>query len=478
MRKFQVIPTILTNMQLGGASSDWRCPLAEDFAIKRNFFGIDVRILAVSLAACNHSRRKGHVGRSLPLIKPVVSLARQPATGREMMQAVVPAGDFRVEALLGRRGKRRGLCVVIVFVHLLNDRSGSPKMLALAIKALASSQGGDRLFVGSDGSGELDEVGLVPTRYWYRRSSFRLLTLFSYVASQIMLFIRLLMARDIDRRAIVYVNTLLPFGASLYGRLTGRRVVYHLHEVSVVPAPLKWFLLTVARHTASRLIYVSNFHRRSLPVPGVSACTVRNALDEPFRLRAIANIYQHRRQGVFNVLMLASLRNYKGIPELLELARRVSVRHDIRFDLVANDDEHIIRRYFAGVTLPPNLEVHGRTDDPGRFYAGASVVLNLSRPDLCVETFGLTVLEAMAFGIPVIAPPVGGPAELVEHGREGFLIDSNRNGELTDVLLQLADNEGLCRRLSNAARISAERYSEAAFSENLREFVGRQPGDR
>ena len=43
--KFQVIPMILTNMQLGGASSDWRRSLAEDFAIKRNFFGIDVRIL-------------------------------------------------------------------------------------------------------------------------------------------------------------------------------------------------------------------------------------------------------------------------------------------------------------------------------------------------------------------------------------------------------------------------------------------------
>ena len=293
-----------------------------------------------------------------------------------------------------------------------------------------------------------------------------------------MLFIRLLMARDIDRRAIYRRCSLSPFGASLYGRLTGRRVVYHLHEVSVVPAPLE---LVPAYSCAPYGVAFSStfpiFTGDLFQCPGClrARCEM---LWTSHSDSAIANIYQHRRQGVFNVLMLASLRNYKGIPELLELARRVSVRHDIRFDLVANDDEHIIRRYFAGVTLPPNLEVHGRTDDPGRFYAGASVVLNLSRPDLCVETFGLTVLEAMAFGIPVIAPPVGGPAELVEHGREGFLIDSNRNGELTDVLLQLADNEGLCRRLSNAARISAERYSEAAFSENLREFVGRQPGDR
>ena len=169
--------------------------------------------------------------------------------------------------------------------------------------------------------------------------------------------------------------------------------------------------------------------------------------------------------------MLASLRDYKGVPEFLALAERLASRADIRFDLVVNDDEAAIRRYFASTILPSNLTVHPRTDDPAAHYARASLVLNLSRPDQCVETFGLTLLEAMAFGVPVIAPPVGGPVELVDDGREGFLIDSRNSDALAERVLHLADDEVMCMQLSTAARKRAASFSPAAFADGLRAVI-------
>ena len=360
---------------------------------------------------------------------------------------------------------------MIVYCHLLNDRSGSPRVLLNAIASLASPGDGSQLFVGSGGSGCLDESGIKITRYWYRRTPYRLLTLFTYLFSQVSLIVRLLRSRDIDRHALIYINTLLPFGAALYGRMTGRPVVYHLHEVSVSPAPLRWFLTTIASHTARRLIYVSDFHRGCLPISGVPASTVHNALDEEFLSRAGTSRYQHRWDGCFDVLMLASLRDYKGVPEFLALASRLSSRSDICFDLVVNDEEVAIRRYFSTITLPSNVAVHPRTNDTGAFYERANLVLNLSRPDQWVETFGLTLLEAMAFGIPVIAPPVGGPLELVSDGCEGFLIDSRNSDEVADKVLQLADDEPLCLNLSTAARNKSAHFSPVVFTQNLREAL-------
>lgn len=363
---------------------------------------------------------------------------------------------------------------MIVFVHLLNDRSGSPRVLSSAIAALTRKGDGSRLFVGSDGSGILDEAGIETTRYWYRRTPYRLLTLATYLASQLSLLTRLFRTRDIGPDAVIYVNTLLPFGAALYGWMTGRPVVYHLHEVSVSPAPLRWFLTAIARRTAQRLIYVSDFHRGCLPMPAVPSRAVHNALDESFLARASESAYRHRRDGRFNVLMLASLRDYKGVPELVALAERLGGRPDICFDLVVNDDEAAIRRYFGSTAMPSNLTVHPRTDDPAAHYARASLVLNLSRPDQWVETFGLTLLEAMAFGVPVIAPPVGGPVELVDDGREGFLIDSRNGDALAQKVLQLADDEPLCLRISAAAHSRADRFSPAAFARALHEVLARQ----
>lgn len=359
----------------------------------------------------------------------------------------------------------------LVFAHLLNDSSGSPRVLISIIAALTKKAEEAKLFIGSEGNGCLSHCGLPITRYWYKRTSYRVTTLLTYLLSQLVLFLKLLSDRSISPQAIIYVNTLLPFGAALYGVMTRRAVIYHLHEVSVSPAPLKWFLTFVARHTAQRLIYVSDFHRTCLPIPAVPFQVIHNALENSFIIRAQSSQYHYRWNRNFNILMLASLRDYKGIPEFLALADRLADRSNIRFHLVANDDEIAINRYFSATSIPLNITVHPRTDNPAAFYAQASLVLNLSRPDQWIETFGLTILEAMAFGIPVIAPPIGGPVELVEDGVDGFLIDCRDGSALYQKVLQLADDESLCLRLSAAARNKAAQFSPEVFAQALRDAI-------
>ena len=144
---------------------------------------------------------------------------------------------------------------MIVFCHLLNDRSGSPTVLHATLEALGARDSW-LLFVGTQGRGVLEESGVPTRRYWYRRSRHRILTLFTYLASQAALYRALTCSRDIPRDATVFVNTLLPFAAMLWGRQTGRRVVVHVHEVSITPGPLRRFLTGCAGHFADLLLYV------------------------------------------------------------------------------------------------------------------------------------------------------------------------------------------------------------------------------
>ncbi len=70
-----------------------------------------------------------------------------------------------------------------------------------------------------------------------------------------------------------------------------------------------------------------------------------------------------------------------------------------------------------------NLQIIPRQNDVAPFYNEASIVLNLSDKRRFVETFGLTALEAMSAGLPVIVPTKGGIAEMVEDGVNGYKID-------------------------------------------------------
>jgi glycosyltransferase involved in cell wall biosynthesis len=355
----------------------------------------------------------------------------------------------------------------LVFVHLLNDFSGSPKVLRSTIDAFATSGAKVGLYVGSAGDGFLSCCSIQITSYWYRRMGCRILTLITYFLSQVFLFCKLLTDRTINKNAIIYINTLLPFGAALYGKLTGRKIVYHVHEISITPAPLKYMLTTIARMTSSLNIYVSETHMKTLPISNVPTQRVYNSLDADFIAYAAKSIYAQMRNGRFNILMVASLRDYKGVPELLTLADSLISNKEICFDLVVNDEQAAISRYFRNKPVPKNLTIHPRTTDVAPFYANANLVLNLSRVDQWVETFGMTILEAMAFGIPVIVPPVGGPVELVKDGVHGFRVDSRNFQELLDRVLQLSVDQQLCLQMSKACRERAKHFSPEIFAENI-----------
>ncbi|MEF2977696.1 glycosyltransferase family 4 protein [Subtercola sp. YIM 133946] len=68
------------------------------------------------------------------------------------------------------------------------------------------------------------------------------------------------------------------------------------------------------------------------------------------------------------------------------------------------------------------------------------------------ETFGQTLQEAHAAGLPVIAPRAGGPIDLVADGENGYLFDPDDPDEMRDLVADLAVSPTLRRRMGEAGR--------------------------
>ena len=92
-------------------------------------------------------------------------------------------------------------------------------------------------------------------------------------------------------------------------------------------------------------------------------------------------------------------------------------------------------------------------------YNCAEVYLGMSRlMEQRVEGFGISIAEASACGLPVIAGRSGGIPEAVRDGDTGLLVDAERPEAVSDALRLLLDDPALRARLGRAARRSVETY--------------------
>lgn len=90
-------------------------------------------------------------------------------------------------------------------------------------------------------------------------------------------------------------------------------------------------------------------------------------------------------------------------------------------------------------------------------------------PTSDAESFGLTLVEAMRCGLPVVSTdcPLG-PAEIIRDGVDGRLVPVGDRQALAAALLGLVDDEEARRRMGEAARQAAQRCDPARIAASYR----------
>ncbi|MGV9966998.1 glycosyltransferase family 4 protein [Streptomyces olivaceus] len=114
--------------------------------------------------------------------------------------------------------------------------------------------------------------------------------------------------------------------------------------------------------------------------------------------------------------------------------------------------------------LPGAVFLGRRTgDDLARVFASLDVFAHTGP----FETFCQTVQEAMASGVPVVAPAAGGPLDLVTHGRTGLLVPPRDADAVRDAVWSLTADPALRAAYGAAGRAAVEQRTWAAVGDRL-----------
>ena len=149
---------------------------------------------------------------------------------------------------------------------------------------------------------------------------------------------------------------------------------------------------------------------------------------------------------------------WKGLPVLLEALVRLRDRvPGVRLDLVGGgDDVAVLQRLAERLGVGRLVDWHGAVEHYALppFYRRAAVTVLPSTTES--ESFGMTLVEAMACGCPVVGTRVGGIPFVVREGVDGLLVQPGDPEGLADALAAVLTDPRRAASLGAAGRRAAE----------------------
>lgn len=235
------------------------------------------------------------------------------------------------------------------------------------------------------------------------------------------------------------------------------RILYTLHgfrhNSPIKSRIARWIIGLFLLIAADRVIYMSSYVRRCFSFLGKKLVYHPLLIDESFYLSSRRP--DIREQGILAVFP-AQFRSGKNQDMLIRTVATL-VKRGCRIHLTLPGDGPLLchcTELSEALGIATHISFPGRLDKDHLIecYEGCNVSIISSN----TETFGQSIVESMATGCLIVSRPVGIAADIIEHGKNGFIFRDEQ--ELQDILTDLCSGRYDARSIADAGRRTAEQF--------------------
>lgn len=212
--------------------------------------------------------------------------------------------------------------------------------------------------------------------------------------------------------------------------------------------------------TADKIIYVSKAGRQSFldnfDIPMKKTAVVYNGISEELIEDGREN--SPRFENKLNVLYIGRLIKIKGVDLLITAVAQLKNEFPIELTIVGDGEERPrLEEKTKALSLTECVHFEGSQRNTAHYYRNANVFVY---PSICREVFGISIVEAMAYGLPTIANKVGGVPEIIESGVNGYLTNEMSSMGIAVSLKAVFTSylDGSIKHLINSAKERAGNY--------------------
>lgn len=261
--------------------------------------------------------------------------------------------------------------------------------------------------------------------------------------------------------------------AHIVGSLAAMRkkksIIWMLHDCTfprfflrlLIRIPQKIVVGTEFVRSFYRNMLPRRFHEKFIVIPnGVDVAAIQD-LAPSRNLKTELNLGE----GVSFIGMVGRIDWWKGHDHFIRASAKVTAKlPKTRFLIIGESSPHDpktvdfekkIRELTSDLNLEREVFFLGFRSDVLAIIRQLSVLVHASTEP---EPFGRVILEAMAAGTPVIASPFGGPAEMIEDGRNGFLVDPCDHELLARSMCRILEHEELASKFRENGIRTVQKY--------------------
>ena len=174
---------------------------------------------------------------------------------------------------------------------------------------------------------------------------------------------------------------------------------------------------------------------------------------------------------VISILYVGRLASIKGVDLLIRAFDRCRLKDKLKLVIVGDGEERMeLEVLTKKLKISDLVSFEGFHTDVSTYMREADLFIY---PSICEEVFGISIVEAMAFGILCIANRVGGIPEIIVDGENGFLTDETSVEGIERAILRAVKliRSGNIENMRLKARKTAERFGINVCIENIGEAL-------
>lgn len=257
-------------------------------------------------------------------------------------------------------------------------------------------------------------------------------------------------------------TVILNGGSSIYFApfLSGIKIIIYRHTTNkAIDNLFKRFIYSIILHFcylyANSIITVSRYALKEQLILRDKAYCIYHGINP-------LPINQRETHKPLRLLFIGRLEKSKGIDTIIKAIKLLDP-NDVILEIVGEGE---LSQYIKNLKLK-NIIYNGFRDNVSLFYERCDVFISLPKH----EAFGLTILEAMNFSMPIISCDTGAITELVHNSINGFIVDPDPI-KVSKIIELFIKNKSLVNKMGGKSnQICRDHFNKEATISKIKEII-------